>query len=69
MEPTKNDFLAVKQKFRQNGVTVKSWAEAKGFNVKLAYDVINGRAKCIRGEYFEIGKALGLCGNGESFLQ
>lgn len=45
---------------RSQGVNVAEWARARGFNRNLVYQVLAGKRKCLRGESFEIAKALGI---------
>jgi gp16 family phage-associated protein len=46
--------------FRSNGQEIASWARSKGFNPRIVYLVLTGNRKCVRGESFEIAKALGM---------
>lgn len=50
----------VKARFLAEGVTVKEWAQAHGFNVRLAYRVLQGEIKGTSGEGHKIAVALGL---------
>lgn len=42
------------------GISMKSWAEARGFNPDLVYQVLTGRRKCLRGQSHAIAKELGM---------
>ena len=42
------------------GVSIKSWAEARGFNPDLVYQVLTGQRKCLRGQSHAIAKELGM---------
>lgn len=46
--------------FRSGGATVANWARDRGFNPRLVYEVLRGGRKCLRGESFQIAKALGM---------
>jgi gp16 family phage-associated protein len=46
--------------FRANGVAVVDWARLHGFSAALVYAVLRGERKCLRGQSFEIAKALGI---------
>lgn len=46
--------------FFHDGVSMKSWAEARGFNPDLVYQVLTGRRKCLRGQSHSIAKELGM---------
>lgn len=46
--------------FERNGVCIADWARRNGFNPRLVYQVLAGRRKCLRGESFQIAKALGM---------
>ncbi|MDF3822079.1 DNA-binding protein [Leptospira sp. 96542] len=50
----------IKESFRTNGVTVRQFARANGFNETLVYAVLSGTNKASRGESFRIAVALGL---------
>ena len=40
----------VKQKFQQNGKTIKSWAIENGYHPVVVYNVLNGLSKAHRGK-------------------
>lgn len=42
------------------GISMKNWAEARGFNPDLVYQVLTGRRKCLRGQSHAIAKELGM---------
>lgn len=46
--------------FRVNGVAVVDWARVHGFSAALVYAVLRGERKCLRGQSFEIARALGM---------
>lgn len=50
----------VKRGFRERGETIKSWAEANGFQVAAVAQVLNGFTKCQRGKRHQIAVALGI---------
>lgn len=43
-----------------HGISMKSWAEARGFNPTLVYQVLTGRRKCLRGKSHNIARELGM---------
>jgi len=46
--------------FLINGISMKSWAEARGFNPTLVYQILTGRRKCLRGQSHDIARELGM---------
>jgi gp16 family phage-associated protein len=48
------------RRMRDEGVTIKNWAEHNGFHRAIVYSVLSGRRKCLRGQSHEIAVALGL---------
>ncbi|MBZ9610784.1 DNA-binding protein [Rheinheimera maricola] len=56
-QPTSNQ---IKHNLRQQGFTVKSWAEAKGFSYRTVSDVLRGLRKGNFGEGRDVRQALGL---------
>jgi gp16 family phage-associated protein len=46
--------------FHEHGVSVVDWARHNGFNPGLVYQVLAGRRKSLRGQSFNIAKALGM---------
>lgn len=46
--------------FLVNGISMKSWAEARGFNPMLVYQILTGRRKCLRGQSHNIARELGM---------
>lgn len=46
--------------FLVNGISMKSWAEARGFNPTLVYQILTGRRKCLRGQSHNIARELGM---------
>ncbi|MEZ5872100.1 MAG: DNA-binding protein [Nitratireductor sp.] len=50
----------VAQMMNAQGVSVKEWAEARGFNPRTVYAVIHGRLKCKRGISHRIAVELGI---------
>lgn len=51
---------AVLARMRENGVTVKAWADAHGFSKYTVTDVLRGHRKGLRGEAHRVAVALGL---------
>lgn len=50
----------IKKKFRDEGITVTSWAEKNGFRRHAVYQVLNGFTKASYGNSHDIAVALGL---------
>ncbi|WP_366945693.1 hypothetical protein [Hydrogenophaga sp.] len=46
--------------FRSNGQVISRSARSRGFNPRLVYQVLTRNWICLRGESFEIAKALGM---------
>lgn len=46
--------------FRQQGITVATWAKERGFNPRLVYSILRGDRKCTRGQSHQIAKELGM---------
>ncbi|MFC5519870.1 DNA-binding protein [Polaromonas jejuensis] len=46
--------------FRKQGVTVAEWARSQGFSPRLVYTVLRGERKCLRGQSYQIARALGM---------
>ena len=46
--------------FRQNGISVVSWAKEHGYSPWLVYSILKGDRKCVRGKSAQIAKELGL---------
>lgn len=44
----------------KEGMTAKSWADARGFSLQLVYKVLRGERKCLRGTSHLIAKELGM---------
>jgi gp16 family phage-associated protein len=58
---TKQEISSVNwQVFRARGQSVADWAREHGFNSKLVYQVLAGQRKCLRGESYQIAKALNM---------
>ena len=53
-------FLDVRAAFESNGISVAEWSRENGFQSALVYRVLNGDAKCRRGETHKIAIALGI---------
>lgn len=51
---------AIKRQFADYGVTIRQWAEERGFSEGLVYAVIAGKSKGTRGQSHKIAVALGL---------
>lgn len=50
----------VRSLFESGGISVAQWARENGFQSALVYRVLNGDAKCRRGETHRIAIALGI---------
>lgn len=50
----------VKSEFAAEGVSIKDWAKARGYNPRTVYAVLYGQTKNTRGITHEIAVALGL---------
>ena len=50
----------VLRRFRTNGMSVSSWAVARGFNPALVHAVLKDGRKCLRGQSHRIAVALKL---------
>ena len=50
----------VRSIFESNGISVAQWSREHGFQSALVYRVLNGGAKCRRGETHKIAIALGI---------
>jgi gp16 family phage-associated protein len=50
----------VRATFVAEGVSIKEWARARGYNPMTVYRVINGKTKCTRGISHQIAVELGL---------
>lgn len=50
----------VVQEFHELGLSISEWARSHGFSAALAYQVLSGRKKCLRGQSHQIAVALGL---------
>lgn len=46
--------------FHETGISIAEWARAEGFSPALAYQVIEGKRRCMRGQSHRIAVALGL---------
>ncbi|BEH14281.1 DNA-binding protein [Marinobacter shengliensis] len=55
--PTPNE---IKHRLRQQGKTLKSWAEEHGFNYRTVSDTVRGLRKGNFGECRDVRQALGL---------
>ena len=49
-----------KEELRNNGVTLKMWAEKRNYNPEYCSRVLNGMVKGTRGIGHEIAKAMGI---------
>ncbi len=59
--PTCPVEAVVKRKvFFLAGISMRDWADARGFNPDLVYQVLSGRRKCLRGQSHLIAKELGM---------
>ncbi|MES1938443.1 DNA-binding protein [Salinisphaera hydrothermalis] len=54
------DLASAQKWFRDNGVPVSAWADARGFARQTVYAVLAGRSPAIRGEAHRVAVALGL---------
>jgi gp16 family phage-associated protein len=50
----------VRKEFERKGISIASWARAKGFETNLVFEVLSGRKKGIRGQSHKIAVELGL---------
>jgi gp16 family phage-associated protein len=50
----------VKQRFKREGRTVKSWATENGYSATHVYLVLNGQLKGRYGKSYEIAEKLGM---------
>lgn len=50
----------VRRRFEAEGVTIKEWAKAKGYNPRLVYAVLQGTVQCRRGTSHKIAIELGI---------
>lgn len=50
----------VKRSLADHGMTIREWANARGFSEALVYAVLNGRNQATRGESYRIACELGL---------
>lgn len=50
----------VRTLFESSGISVAQWSREHGFQSALVYRVLNGDAKCRRGETHKIAIALGI---------
>ena len=50
----------IKQRFREEGLTVRAWAIGQGFNPNQVYQVLAGRVAGTRGTSHAIAQRLGL---------
>jgi len=50
----------VRSEFKQTGISVSAWAQARGYSVPLVYGVLSGRRPGTRGQSHNIAVALGL---------
>jgi len=48
------------QRFESEGISIKEWAEAKGYKPRLVYAVIQGTVQCKRGASHQIAVDLGM---------
>ena len=45
-------------KFRDKGITISEWAKQRGYNPQLAYMIVRGERKCLRGKSFQIAQEM-----------
>lgn len=55
-----NRAREAKARLEEAGVSVAAWASARGFNLNLVYQVLNGQRVCRRGASHLIAIELGL---------
>lgn len=48
------------KRLRREGLSIKGWAQSKGFHFAVVYSVLSGRRKCMRGQSHQVAVALGL---------
>jgi gp16 family phage-associated protein len=51
---------AVRGDFFAQGLTIKKWAEDRGYNPRLVYMILQGNVRCTRGASHKIAVDLGL---------
>lgn len=56
----------VKDSFKEQGVSIATWARARAFDKRLVYAVLAGRIQSTRGQSHKIAMALGLKDAGPS---
>lgn len=54
------NLVEARQMFRNEGLTVREWAESHGFSPSTVYAVLGGRVRGDRGESHRVCLALGL---------
>lgn len=50
----------VRQQFEAEGISIKEWATARGYQPRLVYAVLHGTVQCKRGKSHKIAVELGL---------
>lgn len=50
----------VRARFEAEGLTIKEWAEARGYHHRTVYAVLKGELRCTRGKTHRIAVDLGL---------
>jgi len=50
----------IRKVFKEHGISIAEWARKNGFSVPLAYQVLSGQKKCVRGQSHDIAVKLGL---------
>ncbi len=48
------------RRLQREGISIKGWAESRGFHFTVVYSVLSGRRKCMRGQSHEVAVALGI---------
>ncbi len=58
----------IRKVFKDHGISIAEWARKNSFSVPLAYQVLSGHKKCVRGQSHDIAVKLGLKeGNSSNF--
>lgn len=52
--------IKVKERFAAEGISIKEWATARGYNFRTVYSVLTGKRSCKRGIGHRIAVDLGL---------
>ena len=50
----------VKAEFEDSGISIKKWAESRGFSPRIVYQVLDGKSQGLRGKSHAVAVALGI---------